>query len=427
MNHRIEDLNNSHQVHAELKDRMYGDGTLYRKPRSPFWHMQYYLRGKRFRESTKERSQEKALKVLRRRLKEVGADQIGAKKFVGPRGERVTVSEILDALVTDLEVREKLSPQAKSKLAPVREVLGRMPAMQVDDDLIRSYIRVRLLGASNVAAEKSKGIQYQIALALIRAKRLRPVSNATVNREMGYLSQAYNLKTKMVGQSPTIPKLDERIREGFYERAEFELILQHLPEDLRDFARWGYLTGWRKGEISSLRWNELNMETRQLRLRAQFSKNGESRIVPLMGELWEIIQRRWEARCFKGESGEIIMSPLVFFRLKGRGVPESGAAVKEFRKTWKVACDAAEKPDALFHDFRRTAVRNMIRAGVDRKVAMMISGHKTESVFNRYNITDERDLEEAIRKTDAYVSQLPKERENLTKNEQKAKKGKRSK
>ena len=70
------------------------------------------------------------------------------------------------------------------------------------------------------------------------------------------------------------------MREGFYERAEFEAIVSQLPEDLRDFARWGYLTGWRKGEISSLRWMELNMEDRRLRLRGQFSKNGEQRTVP---------------------------------------------------------------------------------------------------------------------------------------------------
>lgn len=405
------------------KGRMYGDGTLYRKPRSPFWHMQYYLRGQRFSETTKERDYDKALKVLRRRLKEVGADQIGAKKFVGPQGERITISEILGALETDLEVREKLSPQAKSKIKLVREALGRMPAMQVDDDCVRSYVRVRLKGAQNVSRERAKGAQNQIAAALVRAKRDRPVSNATVNRELGYLSQAYNLKAKDVGQGPAFPKLDERVREGFYERAEFEIIVQHLPEDLQDFARWGYFTGWRKGEISSLRWNELNMENRQLRLRGQFSKNGEARTVPLMGELWELIQRCWKARTFQGESGETILSQLVFFRLKQRGVPKAGAPVKEFRKAWKAACEAAKKPEALFHDFRRTAVRNMIRAGVDRKVAMMISGHKTESVFNRYNITDDRDLEEAIRKTDAYVAQLPKKREDLIQSEAKEEQG----
>ena len=394
------------------KRRMYGDGYLYQKARSPYWYMQYFLRGSRYRETTKERDLEKAQKVLRHRLKEVGADQIGVKKFVGPRGERLTVNEILDALVTDLELRKKISPQAISKLSPVRAALGVMPAMQVDDDLIRDYTRVRLNGAKKVSLEKAKGAQNQIATALLRVKRVRAVSNATVNRELAYLIQAFNLKVKQIGHAPKIPKLDERVREGFLERAEFELILKHLPDDLQDFARWGYLTGWRKGEISSLRWSELNMEDRQLRLRAEFSKNSEARTVPLMGELWELVQRRWKVRPYEGENGETVLSPLVFFRLKGRGEPKPGGPVKQFRKAWKAACEAAGKPEALFHDFRRTAVRNMIRAGVDRKVAMMISGHKTESVFNRYNITDDRDLEEAIRKTDAYVSQLPKEREN---------------
>ncbi len=152
------------------------------------------------------------------------------------------------------------------------------------------------------------------------------------------------------------------------------------------------------------------METRQLRLRGQFTKNGEPRTIPLMGELWEIIQRRWKARPYEGESGETVLSPLVFFREKGRGVPNAGTSVTEFRKTWKAACVAAQKPEALFHDFRRTAVRNMVRAGVDRKVAMLISWHKTESIFERYNITDDRDLEIAVKKTQEYVSQLPKDR-----------------
>ncbi|PYU95098.1 MAG: hypothetical protein DMG08_05710, partial [Acidobacteria bacterium] len=121
---------------------------------------------------------------------------------------------------------------------------------------------------------------------------------------MQFLGQAYNLKVKEIGQGPSIPKLDERVREGFYERSEFEAIAAHLPEDLQDFARWGYFTGWRKGEIASLRWRELNMENRQLRLRSQFSKNGEPRMVPLMGELWDMIQRRWKARRYRGENGE---------------------------------------------------------------------------------------------------------------------------
>ena len=389
---------------------MYGDGTLYRRPRSPYWWMQYCLRGEVFRESTKECEFERAMKVLRRRLKEVGADQIGLKKFAGPKTERMTIDQLLDFLEDDLEIREKWTAQAKSKIQPLRTALGRIPAMTVTDDIIRDYIRVRLNGPEKVIADMRREFPSPTAVALARTNRIRPVSNATINRELEYLRQAYALKVHEIGPGPMMPKLKERIREGFFDRADFEIITANLPEDLQDFSRWGYFTGWRKSEISSLSWSELSIETRQLRLRGQFTKNGEPRMIPLMGELWEIIERRWKARRYEGENGETILSPLVFFRQKGRGVPNEGAPVTEFRKTWKAACDAAGKPEALFHDFRRTAVRNMMRAGVDRRVAMLISGHKTESIFERYNITDERDLEDAVRKTQEYISQLPKKR-----------------
>jgi hypothetical protein len=199
--------------------------------------MQYCLRGEVFRESTKEREFEKAMKVLRHRLKEIGADQIGVKRFAGPKAERMTIDQLLDFLEDDLEIRSKWTAQAKSKMQPLRTALGRMPAMSVTDSIIRDYIRVRLSGPEKVIAEMKRDSPSLVAAALMRIKRLRPVSNATVNRELEYLRQAFALKIHEIGPGPVMPRLKESAREGFFERAEFEIITVKLPEDLQDFSR----------------------------------------------------------------------------------------------------------------------------------------------------------------------------------------------
>jgi integrase len=145
------------------------------------------------------------------------------------------------------------------------------------------------------------------------------------------------------------------------------------------------------------------MEARLMHLSGRETKNGEPRKIPLEGELWEIIERRWKARKIEMPSGETVIAPLVFFRQHGRGVPGAWGPIKEFRKTWKSACKAAGLPNKLFHDFRRTAARNLRRAGVSEEVAMLITGHKSTSMFRRYNITDENDLRAAMRKTQVYL------------------------
>src|SRR5262249_49387812 len=140
-----------------------------------------------------------------------------------------------------------------------------------------------------------------------------------------------------------------------------------------------------------------NRETWTMTLPGRLTKNGKPKTLVLVGPLRAIVERRLAAArpdC-----------PLLFYRLR-EGQP---VRIYEFRKTWRKACREAGVTGRLFHDFRRTAVRNLVRARVPRKVAMLISGHRTEGVFERYNITDDADLASAVEKLVAYVDQLPTE------------------
>ncbi len=225
--------------------------------------------------------------------------------------------------------------------------------------------------------------------------------------------------TEGVGPGPQFLRLPEdNAREGFFEKSDFEALVKELPSDLQDYVRFGFLTGWRKGEISSLMWSDLNMETKMMRLRHAESKNGEARWIPLRGELWEVIQRRASARACKGPDGETFLSPLVFHRPSRRGRKFGdkvfeGEPIKDFGKAWKTACEKAKLTGKLFHDLRRSAARNMRRAGVIEQVAMHITGHKTPSMFRRYSISNEKHLEEAVLKTQDYLAKLPDKKQNI--------------
>jgi integrase len=202
-----------------------------------------------------------------------------------------------------------------------------------------------------------------------------------------------------------------------------------LPAYLRDFIQFGYLTGWRKGEIASLRWSDVEGDV--IRFRGENAKNGEGRSLTLSGDLADVIERRKAQRQVETKTG-VLLSAYVFHV---RGEP-----VGDFRKAWAAACVAAglgqlvcdrcnriveghlceeskretRYAGRIFHDFPRTAVRNMVRAGVPERVAMTISGHKTRSIFDRYNIVNEADLREAMQHTQTYLREAGPQKNRAT-------------
>lgn len=395
-----------------------GEGRIYERAGSPFWWVAYFRRGKEFREVARnvrtrkkieatEATRTDAEKFLKHRLNEITAEKYGGKPFLGPRGERLTVGELVGWVEADLKLRGKDSQQNLSNLARVRRDFGLQRAVAVTAEQIDAYI------------ERRQKDGY---------------ANASINRTLQLLNQCYSLaiERKRLTERPSIRHLSEKgnERRGFFECAEFNAVLSNLPEYLKDFARFGYLTGWRKGEVSSLRWSDVDGDA--ILLRAENAKNGKARSVPIEGELEDLIERRRTARVVRTRK-VVKISEFVFHR---RGKP-----VGDIRKMWQRACclagvgrlicrkcnvtvDAEHKcPECsvtwqphqleyvgkLYHDFRRTAVRDMVRAGVPETVAMSISGHKTRSMFDRYNISNVSDQREALRATQIYRQQRAQE------------------
>jgi len=353
-----------------------GSGRIYR--RGSIWWASYYRNGVELRESTgirvddsSERAARRAVAFLKDRTGEVTAEKKGGPAFITTRQQRITVAELLDALEADYRLRGIYNARVASHIKQVREHFAFWRAVAVTAEDIDSYIADR---------------------------RAAGRSDTTINRETQPLAKAFKLaiERKHLSTMPKIRHLSEgcNARQGFFTDAEFRSLVDGLPSYLQDFARFAYLTGWRKGEIASLRWEDIDGDA--IRLRAENSKNGESRIVTLDGELAHLIERRKASRQVKTQNGGSMLSSLVFHQ---RGNP-----IMDFRKAWASACKLADVQGKLFHDLRRTAVRNMVRAGVPERVAMSISGHKTRSIFDRYNIVSERDLREAMLRTQSYLT-----------------------
>ena len=324
--------------------------------------------GKRFREPAG-KTEAEARKKLKARRKEIYGE-----RFVGPSEEKITVEELLDGLLLHLKIKgAKSVTSLKSHLKPVREFFALSRAIDLTTTRVERFIEERLADGK---------------------------ARATVNREVGALKQALNLARKQgrISRLPYLPMLKEdNARQGFFERGEFEAVVSHLREPVASIARFAYLTGWRKGEITSLRWDTVDRAAGEVRLRT--SKSGHGRVLPLDGELAELIEQQWTAREYTTPDKVTRLSEFVFHK--------KGQPVTDFRKAWATACRKAGVPGKLFHDLRRTAVRDMVRAGVPQSVAMTISGHRTVSVFLRYNITSGDDMRAAIRSTEDYRARMP--------------------
>jgi integrase len=331
-------------------------GRIYRRPHSKTLWVAYSIDGREVRESSHSTRWDEANALLQQRHDE--------HRGIIPTKTPTSVNDLLDDLLLDYEINQKSSQWVKLvNDCHLRPAFGKLRADDLSTAALNAYI----------AQRRKKGIK-----------------NSTINRELSLLRRAYTLGHRCdppkVTRVPRIPKLAEHnVRKGFFEAHEFTALYNALPAHLRPVLLFAYHTGTRRGEILSLRWTQVDLTHHIVRLEPGTTKNKDARLIPLTPELHATLQQLAEHRDPN--------NPYVF--------TYHGKPIKTFNNSWVVACkaagltDANGKPTKLFHDLRRTGVRNLVRAGVPELIAMKISGHRTRSVFDRYNITTEEDLHNA--------------------------------
>jgi integrase len=329
----------------------YGTGTVYL--RGDIWWVKVYVDNKQIFRSSKSKKKSDAIKLR---------DQLLAKKhrgeITGGTPEKVFIGELLDdVLRSDIEESTRYIWNAVVE-KNLRPYFGNVRAARLSTDLMEGY----------------------------REKRTaQGRTDATVNRELSIIRTAFHNARKRtppkVNVVPYFPMVKETtVRSGFLTDQQYAELLNELDLDLKPLFVSAYVTGIRKGELIPIQWPQVDFETNLIDLDPDKTKTGEGRTVPIVnGDMRDLLlaakmerDERWPE------------SPWVFNR--------EGRQIIDFRISWANACKKAGVPDLKFHDLRRTAVRNMRRAGVPQVIRMKISGHKTDSMERRYNIVDADDL-----------------------------------
>jgi len=363
---------------AKRRDK--GEGSVYQRPGSNVWYIQYKHKGRTVQKSSGSKRKKDALKLLSKLKGEI----ITGTHVHGM--DRITVAQLCEAVVKDYEIRKlDTLPKAKRSSKQVTGFFGHLRAVDIDE--------IAEAEDDFIAKRRSEGL-----------------SDASVNRELAFLKRAFGLAIKKhkIIRKPTITMLDEsNVRQGFFEISEFLTLRENCPEWFKPIVTFGYFVPWRWENVIELEWRFVDLENRKILIPAEYTKSGKKPVkVSLDGELLELLQDLQTKRD--------TVSRFVFTK-NGDRLPY------DCRKVWQKACVAAglgrfeeierkgkkikRYSGRIFHDLRRSGIRDYIRSGTPERVVMDISGHLTRSTFDRYNISSDKDIEEAAERRNRYAQE----------------------
>ena len=354
--------------------------------RTKTWFISYSFRGKTRLESARDvakgiaGTRQDAVRLLKLRREEMGLDKRGLQSFRGPDRDRVTFEDLkrIAEAHTALKPR-KAEGSWRASWRALSAFFGGMRALDIDHARLTTYVEHRL-----------------------KMRRAR----GTVKVELATLRQAFKLAViDGLAICPLFPTLPESApRRGFFEVDAYTALLAQLPEAIQALVTFLRETGWRLSEGLMLEWRQVDFTTQVVRLDPRTTKNDEGRSFPFgaLPELATLLRaQRERTTAIERETGQIVRGvfhdggrPILeerFYRQWWKAVHAAG-----IYREWKHAETGKTCRGPIPHDFRRTAARDLVMAGVPEKVAMEITGHKTRSVFDRYHIVSERDKTQGI-------------------------------
>jgi integrase len=333
------------------KRRQYGTGSI--RKRGDRLYIRWYDSDGNRQEEAAGADASAAKRLLQQRIGEAAA---GAK--IKKAGADVTVRDCLDLLLADYKRRGAAS-------------------YRIAGWKVRGVIQ-DLIGARKVSS-----FDWESAWAYIEQRR-KTVKPSTINRELSLLRKAFALASSpehsLIAAPPRLPEsLDEgdNVRTGFLTPSQYDAVLKELPEYLRPLACVAYYTGLRKSTLLGLLLESIDLDSGLIWISRSKTKNRKQHAVPILpGQMRAFIDMALAAN-----------HKYIFER--------DGQPIRSFRTAWLAAVERAGVPSLLFHDFRRTAVRDWIASGASESAAMAISGHKTRSMLDRYNILDAAAIQRA--------------------------------
>lgn len=343
--------------------------NLYKRDGSAFYWMRWHdIFGKLHRKSTKTTRRRDAAKIAR-------AKELELLKARGIEDTKnITLNDLLKEVRDDYEINgRKSKDRVKYSEKHLKKYLSNKSITEINELEISRYTNIR----HNQGA-----------------------SNATINRELSVLKRGYNIlyQKGLIHNRPTIKNLKENnIRKGFFEHWEYIKLMENASEHIKSILMFLYYTGWRLNEALTLTWDMVDVDNGIITLPPGMTKNKVGRHYYMPNNVSEMIRDLWSVHVSKVRSD--IQVPKYVFTNR-----DYTDRIKDLRGAWKNSCERAGLQGKLIHDFRRTAARNYVRAGVPQRVAQELLGHQTASIFSRYNIVSDADMKTAAKKVTEYLN-----------------------